>query len=491
MNVSEYIDGKTNTRFILNFDRFNEQLRSLTRQSILSLPHPTQKEIQAFTPLSSNHIIHIANMLATHKHVHSIFSSFVPNELPENIFWCKYFKYLYIESGKEEKYKTRLKHRERKRNEHLTHVLTVWKGLAENRKDQINPSVNAKEGLLLLTGTKNYLHNHTKNVFNCLIKIILPFSSTTSNQSKQLFKVFTSLYDRNMIYNPTIENALQEMSTNTAMKEIKQTKQLSEKKVIKQQSKQLKQKELKEKKEKKQAKKSTVITVQSHPTIQSQSHPVIDMNITNNANPINQPIQSKQLSSTRMSLDLQSTDIYSRESSQLIGNGFLNKPRLSDSEMKRYSITTNESDIPTYKFVIMAFTYLFSKTKKFHFQFIGPLLHFLLKHYTPLESYCIGQAFIQNCFYNGIYPLTLTQMDYLFIALDKLIRERNPEYHESLKVSTTSIYEHLIVNMLLPLLHSIDKFNALLLLQHIYLEGIIISLFQLKKQFIQHIHQLI
>ena len=95
MNIGEYIDGKTNAKFILNFDRFNDQLRSLTRQTILSLPHPTKKEIQAFIPLSYTHIAHISFMLATHQHVHSIFTSFVPSELPENIFWCKYFKYLF------------------------------------------------------------------------------------------------------------------------------------------------------------------------------------------------------------------------------------------------------------------------------------------------------------------------------------------------------------------------------------------------------------
>ncbi|EKE39236.1 hypothetical protein ENUP19_0252G0032 [Entamoeba nuttalli] len=416
MDVKQYFDCKSNSKFILDFDSLNPVLHDFSKECILSIPYPTKKEIQAFTPLTHNQLMHIAVVLVTHQNVHNVFSSVVPNDIPENIFWCKYFRFLYTKCGKEKQYQKKIRARDRKRNDQLVHVLSLWKSLINNIKSEISHTVNPREGLLILSGTKECLQCHPKLVSD-VIKVVFPFASSKSTMFKRTSFMLTSPVQLRI-------GSLNEDRVTTENRD-----------------------ELKSQKDR------NIINIFINDVPEDHLRTSID-------------------SKTRTSLDLMA---FERKTSSSFGSHVIEslseRPRMSVTELQRNSITSSDSDIPAHRFTVSVFNILFGKLKSHKLQFVGPLLNLLVKHYSGLEAYVITHCFVCNCLYRGLYPYTIVQFDYFFIAFDELVRERFPDYVDSLTVSLVSIYENLFTNLLIPLLDSIDKFIALTILEYLLLYG--------------------
>ncbi|ELP93836.1 hypothetical protein EIN_176630 [Entamoeba invadens IP1] len=424
MDTKKYFDCSQNSKFILDFDKLSPTIHQLNKQSFLELPYPTKKEIQAFTPLTHNQITHIAHVLVTHQNIRQCFSFFVPQEIPENIFWCKYFRLLFTVQDRESDYKKYIKHRDNKRSDSLTHVLQIWKVSFSKMKLEIPSSLNPKQGLLLLTGSKEVLDT-TPKLINQLIKVVFPFASTKSNMFKRTVFILTSP----VIVRINIQSGQHDIPD---------------------------------------------IDLPIH-QLEDKLEPQMPTEVQSER-PVERPRSSigdcSRQNTARVSLDSTPMGILSGGSlGGHIIDSISERPRMSFNELQRNSITNSESDIPAHRFLIATFNTLFNRMKNHKLQFVGPLLGFLVKHYQGIEAYVICHTFICSCLYRGIYPFTVVQFDYFFLMLDDIVCERMPNYAESLTVSLTTIYENLFVNLLVPLLDDVDKFISLTILQHLFLYG--------------------
>ncbi|KAL7717981.1 TLD protein [Entamoeba marina] len=179
---------KSHAKFLLNFDMLAPIIHSMTRKSILSIPHPTKKEMYAFNPLTHVQLKHIAVVLVTHQNLHAIFSSFVPHEIPEAVFWCKYFHYLYHACKRYREYKTFLKTREKKPNDTLSHILHLWKTLHHHAKPLETHTPH--DALLINTGAKNALAS--LKLLPKVVRIVYPHVSKSSSMYKRISFILTT-----------------------------------------------------------------------------------------------------------------------------------------------------------------------------------------------------------------------------------------------------------------------------------------------------------